>query len=910
MKKTALTYPIAALAALSLAACSDDDPPTEDTGTTDVAEDTADANEDVSPDTEPDTTPDVGPDAEPDADAGEDTEPDVDPLPEGFFIDGLSAAVSVHYDEWGIPHIDCQTDADCAAALGYVHANDRFAQMDIRRRVTTGRLHQLVGELAMNIDQSNRALYSTPDGRPAEEALLENVTPATLALLEAYADGVNAWLRDLELGRNDVVLQDEYNFPIVNVDTIPPWEPVDSLATVLALINQLTNDSDRELALGEAYAAVDAATAADFYGPTPATSTTILDEFAFPKAGTAPTAVISEVTRERLLTALPAIRDARQRMEAADILGDADVHTDRGSNNWVIAPSQTADGVALLSNDPHLGLTNPSIWYYAHVDSKTNGEGTYNAAGQSFAGMPWIVIGQNEDIAWGATNTYFDLSDVYVETLSEDGTGVLFNGEVVPFVEVEYEMTPFDAAPETRTLLFVPHHGPVLSVDEEAGTAISLIWTGNRVTTDGNFLTEMMSASTVDEGRQAATNVTSIGQNWVLIDTEGSIGWFPYNQIPIREWASMDLPTFLPLPGDGSAEWGGVLPYEELPQAYNPASGWLATANNDMTGALMDGDPYNESSTPLQVYAATGYRALRIHELLEAGLGAHTPATMLETIGDVTSALGLEIVPVIAAAMAENELGDDAQEVLDVLTEWDGTCPTGLEGIDPEGEVSSDADEVAASAGCTAFHTLFGLLYEEALRDEITALETPRSPNRSMFIRLLLEPETLENGAAYWDNIVTDFDETREDAIAGALVNTAAGLAEMGPEPTDWVWGRVHTLTLRADLFDSFGVPTFNNGPFANDGGLYTVDVANPRNLGGGDFSHSSGASTRFVCRAPETGVRCTVQLPGGQRHYRDSSNYDDLFRRYLMNEEVDLGFDIDEAAANAAWSVTFEPTE
>ena len=892
------------------AACGGDDPDETDSGTTDVPADTpADLGTDMQADVEPDAdvVSDVELDVEPDADAYA----DADPLGDGYFIDGLSAPVQVHYDEWGVPHVDCQSDADCAAALGYVHASDRFAQMDIRRRVTTGRIHQLVGELAMDLDVSNRALYSTPDGRPAEQALLEFVTPATFALLESYANGVNAWLRDLDLERNGVGLQDEYNFPLVNLDSIPAWAPEDSLSTVLALINQLTNDADRELDLGEAYASVDAVTAADWYGPTPATDTTILDEFEFPKSNGPAQRLVSPQTHARLVANLPVIRDARARLAAADLLGDADPHSDRGSNNWAIAPSQTADGAALLSNDPHLGLSNPAVWYYAHMDATTNGSGTFHAAGQSFAGMPWIVIGHNETLAWGATNSFFDMSDVYLETLSEDGSGVILNGAVVPFTEVDYLMTPFDADPETRTLRFVPHHGPVLSIDEEAGTAISLMWTGNRVTTDGNFLTELMAATTVDQGRQAATNVTSIGQNWVMIDTEGSIGWFPYNQIPIRSWASMESPTFLPLPGDGSAEWEGTLSYELLPQAYNPESGWIATANNDMTGALMDGDPYNESSTPLQVYASVGYRAFRIHEVLEAGMGDHTPDTMLDTVGDVRSALGLHLVPVILGHVGDGALSFEGTRVFDALRGWNGECPTGLTGIDPDGEASADERVLASSAGCAAFHVVFGQLYNAVFGDEIEASGATRNPTRQSFIRLLLRPETLGNGEDYWDDVSTESAETAQDAVVASLNGAGTWLTEtLGATESEWIWGRVHTLTLRADLFDSFGIPVFNNGPFANDGGLYTVDVANSRDLGGHDYSHTAGASTRFVCQAPATGVRCTVQLPGGQRHYRDSDNYDDLYRRYLQNEPIDLLFDIGEASATAVRTVTFIATE
>ena len=188
----------------------------------------------------------------------------------------------------------------------------------------------------------------------------------------------------------------------------------------------------------------------------------------------------------------------------------------------------------MLTNDPHLGLSNPSIWYLAHLDARTNGTGSIHSAGMSFAGLPWIVIGQNEDLAWGATNSYFDQSDVYIETLSEDGSGVMFNGEVVPFIRKTFTYELAGADPVEQESLYVPHHGTVLSIDEEARTAIKHRWTGTELTTDVNFLTEIAAASTITEARDAIANVTSIGQNWVVATRDGDIGWFPYNSVPIR----------------------------------------------------------------------------------------------------------------------------------------------------------------------------------------------------------------------------------------------------------------------------------------------------------------------------------------------------------------------------------------
>lgn len=874
--------------ALAFAACSDDDPsdPVTDAG---------------------DTSAEVGADTAVDADVGPDA------VEDSFAISGLSAPVDVWLDELGIPHISCQTDADCVAALGYMHARDRFAQMDIRRRVTTGRLHQLVGELAVDIDVTNRNLYSTPDGRPAEEALLEGASADTMALLEAYSRGVNAWLDDQANQRNGASLQDEYGFALVNVDTIPPWEPSDCLATVLALINSLTNDSDRELALGAAYGAAPDDMANDLYGVTPAIESVIHPGYEFPKSGPLlPSPAVAPEAIARLRDARPALEAARDRVIAANILRPFDIDGDRGSNNWVLAPEMTADGVGLLSNDPHLGLSNPAVWYYAHIDSKTNGTGSYHAAGQSFAGMPWIVIGQNEDIAWGATNSTLDQSDVYIESVTDDGNAVMIGGERVPIVEVDYALDPFDADALTRSLFFVPGHGPLLELDRENRTGVSLAWTGNRVTTDGNFLTEMMRASTVDEARTACRQITTIGQNWVVVDTAGSIGWFPYNHVPTRPWASMELPSFLPLPGDGQAEWGDWVPYEDLPQLYNPESGYIATANNDMTGSLSDGDPFNDGSTPMQVYAAAGYRHARIVELIEADAGDHSPETMQAIVGDTFSAFGRDIVPALLDIVAEVEFDGAGADLVDALTAWDFECPTGLAGPRPDSQYSDDEVEAASSIGCSAFHVLVGRLMAAVFTDEIQDSGATLGADVEALVRLILRPDSLHLRGAWWDDITTDdVEETDVDIVTAAIDESGAWLADrLGDSPSDWRWGRIHTTTLRADLFDSFGVGTYNNGEWANDGGMYTVDVASPRSVINNDYTHGSGASTRWVCRAPESGVRCSVQLPGGQRHFRDSPNYEDALQRWLRNEPTELEFDMAAAEANAVSSIRFEVGE
>lgn len=892
----------AALApALALSACGDD----ADTGpSTDTDLDASDAvdgsaaSDAADSGSGADVADDSGADAQTDADAGSGE-------PAGIEIAGLTAPVTARFDQWGVPHLSCQTDPDCAAALGYLHARDRFAQMDLRRRVTTGRLTELVGSLALDNSVTNRGLFLTRDGRYLEQAALEYASPETLALLEAYSAGVNRWLAEVEAGT--ATLPDEYAYPLVYEENIPPWTPADSIAAVLALVNQLTNDSAADASYGAAWDQLGAERAFELYAPWQTSAATTIDGFTGP--GDAKRAVTWAGRAELLDRARPALDEAYRRLRNAGASDDSGQSL--GSNNWVVSPSQTVGGNTLFSNDPHLGMSNPSVWYLAHVDARTDGTGAYNAAGLTLAGLPWVIIGQNENIAWGGTVAYFDLADLYVETLSDDGEGVLFNGETVPFTEVDHTFVQADGEPVTRTLLVVPQHGPVIAIDREAGTAVTLRWTGHDLSTDVNFLTELMGAANVTEARDALSLVTTIGQNWVVSDTSGNIGWFPYNTVPLRPWSTTasGLYSWLPLPGDGTAEWSGYWDLADLPQAFNPERGWVATANSDMTGALYDGDPTNDGWSPLQTLPDQAYRLQRIQQLLGEGAGLHTLQTMQTIVSDTYLAWGAQLLPGWVEVLDAAELTGPGAAVLGAISDWNLTCPTGLATTDPAGAFSDDPVSARESIGCAAFSHLFYAARSGAFGDEFEQGEWVRFPGNAAFIRLDQRPDTFTSGADYWDDVTTEVVETRADVLIAAANAAGATLTEtLGADPDGWRWGRVHTLTLAADLFSAFGIPNFDNGPHANDGNLWTVDVAAPVSPTSGDWSHASGASARLNCEGASMGMRCTIQLPGGQRHYRDSANYADLLELYLRNEPTDLLFGAADVAAGTVAELQFEP--
>jgi penicillin amidase len=923
MKRTQIVY-LGALCALALAACGDDDTPDSQDATSDT---------DVTTDVTPDTTTDGASDATDTVDptdgsaisdggdptdgsgggSGDYTQPESPDLT--LNLPGMIASAGVYFDERGVLHAACATTLDCMEVMGYFHARDRFAQMDLRRRVVTGRLTQLVGELGLDNAISNRQLYSTREGVPLEESALSSASPEVLAELEAYSRGVNAWLDDLRNDRNGAALSDEYEYPLVNSDNIPDWTPSDSIATILALVESLTNQSSAKISNGRVASLVDDETFFDLYGnwvlSEISTYASFEGDFTGNKGNFRPMFALPSYLTPSIA---PVLDRAYQRIMDGRIDDTPREPGQVGSNNWVVAPDQTAGGYAILANDPHLTLSNPSIWYLADIDTSGDPTDPTHSTGVTFAGIPWVVLGQNDNVAWGATTTYLDQTDVYLETLTEDGSGVVFDGADVTFIRKDLVFDMGDGTTETREALWVPHHGPVLSIDEDAGTAVSLRWSGHDISTDINVLHLMARASTVADIRTALGSCTTIGQNWITIDTEGSIGWFPYNRIPDRTWASADTPSWAPVPGDGSNEWDTFWDYDDLPQAYNPEAGMIATANNDMTGAMLDGDIFNDGYSPIQFQAAPGIRQERIVESLRADAGNHTPESMSTLQSDTLSIAGRQTVAPMLALLADDAvLSADAQNVATTLENWAFTCPTGLDGTDAANSpASADADERAEAAGCMAFTVLLSELRLAQYADEVAAGTLPSYPGMHSTVRLLTDPDFLNDSDRGWDNVdTTETTETSADIALVAIEATAAWLVEnFSDDPDTWLWGREHTVTLRADLLDAAGVELFNNGPYANDGAMWTVDVAQPRNPSARDFSHLSGPSMRFVCEGRPEGMTCTMELPGGQRHFRDDATYDVFLDDWLNNRPWALLRGPAAVAADAIQTVRVNPAQ
>lgn len=876
-----------------------------------------------------------------DSDAQDDADADVTELT-GVQIPGLSAPVKVQFDSHGVLHLDCMTDQDCYAAQGYYHADARFFEMDLIRRQTRGQISELIGSLGLDMDKKFRSLNTTPDGTPLEQAYLEASSAQTREMLNSYAAGVNAWLADMRAGQNGATLTAEYEHPLLSGIEIRDWEPEDTIALYLQLAFQLSETSADDLFRGEMATLLSPEMAADLFTVKPGIESNIIapgepapsnllkSDLPSPQNARAMNQV-----RQRLAPVSSLMAQARARLNAHPSFLFGPIDGQDGSNNWVLAPSRTKDGHGLLANDPHLSLNTPAIWHYVELDSKTNGNGTLHVVGASIPSVPGVIAGHNEHIAWGVTTARMDLADAYIEELSADGSAVLLNGSEVPILQKEFTFKVKGSADQTHTFEYVPHHGIILSRDDANRRAISIRWVLQEPGNDLDFIQDLMTSTSAQEAMDALAPVRAINQNWVFLDLDGNIGWNPKVAIPNRPWADAATPNWLPLPGDGTAEWDGFVSAEDSPKLYNPASGFIATANNDMDGSYTDGDSTNDGHTPWQTSPASGHRHKRIVDLIEASGNEHSVDTMHQILSDTLILHAKVLVPhLLDIANAAGELDPKSQSVVDALANWEYHCPTGLVGEGLEGKAptvatnSTDPFDTKESIGCSAFHVLLPYLTEAIFDDEVNEnVPGGQSSNLNvqanwiLFQRTMLylfdAPDQLHLGDAYFDDISTEgVVETRDDIVLAQIALTADRLnavfsTKVGKDasqvvPDDWRWGRIHTVNL-VSLVSLNGFSLANSGPYINDGGLWSVDVANPVGYGG-DYGHPHGASMRMIYEATDTGIQASFELPGGQDHHSDSPFYDSLLNDWLENRQNKLLFDRAEVDQAAVETITVNP--
>lgn len=886
-------------------------------------------------------------------------------------LPGMPAAAEVVFDERGMPHIygpDIQT---VTYMQGYTTAAMRFWEMDVFRRFATGRLAELFGSSLLTQDVQIRTIFTTRDGRRLEEALwqhLQAVDGEAASVVQAYADGVNAWLADLRAGRHGVTLPPEYGVPLVtdvSASDLPDWRPQDTLAVGRLQAYSLSDSMSEEIDRARIWRALPEALRHDVYRAAPAAPATVLpvrhDAVAQRRARQIP---VPEAPSLETLTAVSQAMGALRAANPWQASGDV------GSNNWIIAPSLSASGHAMLANDPHLQLFNPPIWHMLQLNIGPR-ERRDQVTGVMFPGLPGIILGHNDYGAWGGTVAVFDVTDVYVEDVATPDDypasprTVLFNGERVPVLRIVETFRIKNRGPVQQVIEVVPHHGPMVpdpNISDRvvglAATGMTMRWTGHEITNDSRFLLSLNRARNVAEFKEAVRHFAVGAQNWVWADVGGDIAYFPYVLIPQRPSGTV---PYLPMPGTGEAEWlsdaqGRTLwlPEDKIPQAVNPPEGFLATANNDQIGNTLDNDPLNDDIY-LTHSADIGFRQERILELLSnhAGVrpaGAKMTASDLSRYQyDTSSKEAIRLLPFLfAAAERRTDLVDaDLAEALNRLRNWAIAKPgspacDAVSGIDahdlrpdapPRAQPVRDEERDDAVA-MSIFAGWITRLGPAVFADDFagTGVGAPGGDDATKALLHLLEDversdegfrvHTLGEGgeSTLWDNKSTPAVETRDEILLASLRAALGFLASRfeSPQPAAWLWGKIHQVRLQ-HFIGQAGIPLFDLGPFAAPGSRFTVNPAG-FSLNSSNFTFSGGPSKRFVAVLDPAGIRSFNSLPGGnngnpggvreERFNRidADTHYGDLLPGWINGEVFEYHLTRAAVAAHARRKVRYEP--
>ena len=805
------------------------------------------------------------------------------PLPQTsgeLSVSGLTSKVTVLRDAQGVPQIYADNAQDLFRAQGYVAAQDRFFQMDVRRHITAGRLSEMIGKRGIQTDRVIR----TMGWRQVAEAELPTLAPSTRQYLQAYADGVNAYINHAGSPANMAL---EYSvlgqqFPDYSVE---PWTPADSLTWLTAMAWDLRGDYDGELTRARLAATITPARLTQIFPPYPiASHHPILSSMDWqPAQAGSPASGASSVGSNPYLPSTNGDVSGKAAVavysEVADALAALPVMVGRGdgigSNSFVVGPSRSSTGKPLLANDPHLAVGIPSVWYQTGLHCRTvSAACPFDVTGFSFAGLPGIVIGHNQSIAWGMTNLNPDVSDFYLEQTR--GQTYLRGKTYVPMKE-HTETIKVAGGPDVPLTVRATIHGPVLSdvipavhqagatapvegKAEPAEYAVSLAWTGLLPGHTADAIFEIDTAQDFTQFRDAAKDFAVPAQNLLYADTAGNIGYQAPGQVPIRVSSTKGAPPgYWPAPGwDPKYDWKGFVPFSQMPMSYNPPEGYIVAANQAVTAG----------TTPfLTTEWDYGYRSERIRDLITATPKV-TPARMSQIQGDTYNAFAPALVK---ALLAVNLKGDPfAEDAKELLRTWDYTQPIG---------------NSPTSAAAAYFNAVWSNVLRLTFDDDLGDMKADGGSQWMQALTLLLaRPHD-----AWWDNKMTpQVIESRDEILREAMVAARLDLTkELGKTPVTWQWGRLHQLTLTSQILGGDSVPApvrmiFNRGPWQLPGGSSIVN-ANGWNASEG-YQVDWAPSMRMVVNLGDLDASRWVNQTGSSGHPYDA-HYVDQTDSWAKNE-------------------------
>ncbi|GHJ39710.1 hypothetical protein Sm713_53190 [Streptomyces sp. TS71-3] len=881
-------------------------------------------------------------------------------------LEGLSGPVDVKRDSYGIPQIYASSDEDLFMAQGYVQAQDRFWEMDVRRHTTSGRLSEMFGKSQVKTDEYLRTLGWY---RVAQQEYDSKLSSSTKKYLQAYAKGVNEYLA----GKDGADISVEYAALGFTNDYKPQkWTPVDSVSWLKAMAwdlrgnmqeeidrslmtSRLTTDQIKDLYPEYPYdlhkpivqqGSYDAAT--DTFdgngstqgsagsGGTSTTGGTSTDGGTGGTGGTQPDGGTSTgasaaggtaagTAGTGLADGVAAPSGTQSQLSAvSDVLdGIPSVFgpsgSGIGSNSWVVSGDHTITGKPLLANDPHLAPELPSVWYQMGLHCRAVSDAChFDVSGYTFAGMPGVVIGHNQDVAWGMTNLGADVTDLYLEKLT--GSGYQYGGQVLPFKTRKETIKVAGGKPRNITVRET-NNGPLLSdrddelvkvgkkatvtsaaPDRGDGYGVSLRWTALTPGKSMDSVFALDRAQNWQQFRAAAGELEVPSQNLIYADTKGNIGYQAPGKIPLRP---DDYDGSLPAPGwDPKFSWTGkYIAQSAMPNEYNPKRGYIVTANQ----AVVDKDKYPYLLTTDWEY---GTRSQRITDLIESKIkhdGKISPDDMRQMQMDNSSEIAKLLTPKLLKIGVSDKYVRQGQQLLEG---WDYT---------------QNPDSAAAAYFNAVWRNILKLAFGDKLPKELRVegqcLAVPpanktapadeeqqlvtecgeRDPDSAQpdggdrwfeVVRRIVD----DQDNAWWQSPKTRLEpatKTRDQLFARAMKDARWELtAKLGKDMDTWSWGRLHRLTLKNQTLGTEG-PGFiqyalNRGPWNLGGGQAAVDATGWNAAGG--YSVIWVPSMRMVVNLDDLDKSKWINLTGASGHAYDS-HYTDQTDKWAGGDLLDWSF-------------------
>ncbi len=751
---------------------------------------------------------------------------------ERLTLPGLAHSVDVDRDGDGVPHIDARSELDAYQVVGYLQAQDRLFQMDQSRRQASGKLAELLGTSALASDAQLRTLGL----RRAAQRSLNAYPAASVALLQAYSDGVNAYI-------DQNPLPSEYTALELTKAQVPAWTTLDTVAVAKLLAFGLSFDLD-DLSNTQRLIAYQTAGGALGFNGLKLFTDDVNRSAPFEQA---PSILPTDASRPVSEQGHPQWASSYLHDDAGDMAAqslsaaeEGGVPTtqrgENGSNTWVVGPRNARNRRAIIANDPHLSLGSPSTFYEVGIDVKSSST-RLNLYGVTFPGAPLIVQGTNGRVSWGSTVNPTDVTDVYQEQLTiASGVPVATtyqgNPEATQIIPETFRanqvgnstqddlftVPPAAGVPAATVVVPRRNNGPLISVT--GSTGLSVQYTGFSATRELDFFHLLTRAGNVREAIDAQRYFDVGAQNWMYADERGNIGYKTSAEIPLREDLQNNtvagLPPYFIRNGTGGNEWIAdptpaedqalnyeILPFEEMDGLVNPRRGWIANANQDPTGQTFDNDPLNEQRPGGGIRYITpghsdGNRNARISDRIRSVIdeGNRMSFEEMQSIqADVKLNDAKVLVPYIEAALNSAQalgapaglaaLGSDpeVQEAVSRFSGWDFSTPTGL----ADGYDASDTDgnratptqaEIDASVATTIYSLWRGralaLFVDAPLQARGLGSFLPGGDQAMSALRNMLEGSgTGQSGIVFYSS-AADRDTKILQAVRNAL-NLAAG---------------------------------------------------------------------------------------------------------------------------------------